>query len=107
MKKGWVVGIIVFLLSSSCEPADSQILPAEVEQFIEKRDLCDHFRGEHTGGINRSRDQEVILEEDKYCIGSDSALKLLREKYKDNPAVFQTLAKYDDCIEGNCGATER
>jgi len=77
-------------------------MPIEVSNFIERRENCDHFRGEMPGD-NSERAKEVNRELEKYCQGSDKELSVLRNKYRKQQDVLHALSKFDDCIEGNCG----
>lgn len=75
--------------------------PNEVNKFIERRDLCDHFRGEIPGDRSE-RATEVNRQLQRYCPGTDRELRDLRSRYRDQPEVVQKLSKYEDCIEGGC-----
>jgi hypothetical protein len=77
--------------------ASPTLLPVDVTAFIEKRDTCDHFRGEDSYDADREKFLKARLHE--FCDGTDKALKSLRFKYTDNPEVISALAPYDDKIE--------
>lgn len=78
-------------------------LPSDVRAFIDKRDGCDHFRGEpwDPGDDPLVKDRrEFILENiNKLCTGTDKQLTELREKYRNNSAVIERLRQYEDNIE--------
>lgn len=72
-------------------------LPADVAAFKERRDLCDHFRGEDPYDDERRRFLAERLE--KYCPGTDRELAALKAKYRDRDAVQKALAEYEESIE--------
>jgi len=72
-------------------------LPADVVKFKERRDLCDHFRGEEPYDKERKTFLEKNLK--RYCTGTDKELASLKTKYKDNEAVLKALGDYEAKIE--------
>ena len=68
--------------ASSASAADGA-LPRDVAQFIERRDLCEHSRGESLEGDTQRR-AFVARRLRQYCVGSDAALARLRKKYADD-----------------------
>ena len=74
-------------------------LPKEVASFIEKRDLCDHFRGEPP----YDEERRIFLHKNmiELCTGSDQDLANLKAKYRDNPTVLKKLSIYEEDIEPN------
>lgn len=99
--KNWVGLFIAVLFVVHIADVKAGDMPAEVSDFVERRELCDHFRGEMTGDESE-RGKAVNRELEHYCKGSDGKLIYLRNKYKDRQEVLQALSKYEDCIEGNC-----
>lgn len=71
--------------------------PADVERFIERRDACDHFRGEEAYDAGRRK----FLEEQtlKLCVGTDRRLADLKMKYGNDKAVMGKLSEYEAQIE--------
>lgn len=79
-------------------PAPSaSAIPLEVDKFREKRDMCDHFRGEDPS--NAKRAAELAAEMEKTCRGTDQALAELRNKYASNSMVITALKEYEDKVE--------
>jgi hypothetical protein len=74
-------------------------LPKDVSDFIEKRDLCDHFRGEDPYDDER----RVFLEENisKFCTGTDLELLKLKDKYIKNQSIMDVLNHYEEKIEAS------
>ena len=78
-------------------PTTATALPNEVTNFVQRRDSCDHFRGEEAYDAERGAFLRKSLKET--CTGSDRKLKSLREKYRRNPAVAKKLKDYENNIE--------
>lgn len=78
-------------------------LPHDVERFIERREVCEHFRGEPWPEGSTREDAErrsfVARELEKHCAGSDAQLAALRRKYRNDKTVIRTLEPYEDVIE--------
>jgi hypothetical protein len=77
--------------------ADS--LPRDVARYIERRDVCEHWRGED--GYDKERQAQINFGQCQSCPGSDAGLAKLKAKYKNNPAVVSRLKNYEVRIEGN------
>ena len=83
-------------LTSHHAMAESK-LPKDVETFVEKRDQCDHFRGEEPYDDARATDLGEMLK--KYCKGTDKDLARLRKKYSKNKAAKEALDGYERSVE--------
>lgn len=79
------------------EPAPDAPLPAEVAAFRERRDECDHFRGEDPYDAERAAFLSEALT--RTCTGTDAELKALRARYAGDPRVLAALADYEDEAE--------
>lgn len=77
-------------------PGDAA-LPADVAAFVEKRDTCDHFRGEEPYDDERAKFIGEQLEAN--CTGTDAELARLRAAHAADPAIMARLADYEDTIE--------
>lgn len=77
--------------------APASALPQDVAAFIERRDQCDHFRGEEPYDDTRAAELAVKLRET--CTGTDAALERLKKKYAGSAAISAKLAGYDPAIE--------
>ncbi|PHS11847.1 MAG: hypothetical protein COA86_18855 [Kangiella sp.] len=75
------------------------ILPMDVSKFVERRDGCDHFRGESP--YNEERRKFLLKSMTELCTGTDKELSGLKIKYKINKAIFALLSKYEIDIEPN------
>jgi hypothetical protein len=71
--------------------------PDDVAQFVERRQTCDHFRGEEP--YSPERRAEIEAASDKFCRGTDRELAALRSKYRDNAAILKVLDAVEMDIE--------
>ena len=69
-------------------------LPQDIQSFEEQYRLCEHFRGEHTGGSSPERDQQVNEQLAKVCPAADQSLIQLRAKYRLNQKILEYLASF-------------
>lgn len=80
--------LFVIALAASAAP-----LPPAVTRFIERRQGCDHWRGEYSEDPVRRRQIEAGAK--KECTGSDRELDRLRRVYRRNPAVRDALKDFE------------
>jgi len=71
----------------------------DLATFLERRALCDHFRGEVPDPPDAQRMREVSQQIDAYCTGTDAQLAALRQRYRGDPAVTKQLAQFEDHVE--------
>lgn len=81
----------------ACAGQARTVLPQDVQAFVGKRDMCDHFRGEVP--YDKARRQFLIRKMDELCTGTDARLAALKKKYASDETVQSTLAKYEPQIE--------
>ena len=74
-------------------------LPREVQRYVDKREGCDHMRGEIPDRGEKQRMREVRREIRRLCKGTDKELARLKRKYAKNPAVMQRLGEFEPGIE--------
>lgn len=88
-------------------------LPSDVLSFVNRRDGCDHFRGEPTdfneaylkqtgeAGLREQRERAEFVNQRiaELCIGTDAQLFALKARYAANPAVLTVLNTYEQKIE--------
>lgn len=96
MKKNLICLALLVLMSSVLAEAP---LPPDVQKFIERREGCDHMRGEIPDPGEKRRMKEVNREIEKLCKGTDKQLAQLKKKYVSNAAVMQRLNEFEDGIE--------
>ena len=78
-------------------PATQASLPADIVAFRERRDACDHFRGEDAYDAKRAA--FLAAEVARTCTGSDRALADLRKHYASDARALAALKDYEDKIE--------
>jgi hypothetical protein len=80
------------------------IYPQEVSDYIQRRELCEHFRAEPwpegASDEERERREFIALQLKNYCEGADRGLRELKAKYRDERGVMDRLEKYEEEIEG-------
>ena len=72
-------------------------LPPDVARFVERRDGCDHFRGEDPYDAERRKflHQQML----ELCTGTDKQLAELKKKYRTDKTVTAKLNQYEPQIE--------
>jgi hypothetical protein len=90
--------------TEQCEEARKiPALPTDVKLFVERRDGCDHFRGEPWDNGDKpdikERREFIFQNLKELCTGTDMQLKELRDKYHYNAVILDLLRKYEDRIE--------
>lgn len=88
-----LIPIFLFCFSALAAPR----LPADVSKFIERREACDHFRGEEAYDEARAKELAVALE--KNCKGTDAQLAGLRKKYAKDKKIMRRLKGYENRVE--------
>jgi hypothetical protein len=71
--------------------------PSDLARFIERRDGCDHFRGEEP--YDKERRAFLNQKMNELCPGTDKALAGLKEKYRKNKKAMAVLNEYESQIE--------
>lgn len=72
-------------------------LPQAIIAFQQRRDECDHLRGEEPYDQQRAAFLKAALA--KACKGSDQALAALRKRFAQHPEALAALKPYQDRIE--------
>lgn len=72
-------------------------LPTDVARFVEKRDGCDHFRGEEA--YDEERRKFLLKNMNALCKGTDARLMQLKKKYAQQRAIMHKLNDYEEQIE--------
>lgn len=82
-------------------------VPPEVRKFIDRREGCDHMRGEVPDAADKRRVRELEREVRHLCKGTDAQLAQLKRKYHSHPLVMQRLNEFEPNIEPSAAATGR
>ncbi len=75
--------------------------PFDVEEFIDRREICDHFRGEEPYDADRAKFLADKIKET--CSGTDKELRELKLKYQNDDKVMQILNRFEEEIESENG----
>lgn len=87
----------VLVAVSSTFVAAAQPLPADVRVFVDRREQCEHWRGEYSE--DEARIAEINAKACAACLGTDAQLARLRKKYAADAGAKAALAKYEAKIE--------
>jgi hypothetical protein len=90
-----VLLLVLFVLP--CHSNAHSKLPRDITQFMERRDACDHFRGEEPYDAARRKFLEDKMRQ--VCLGTDRKLAALKLKYKNQAKVLVKLGEYEPRIE--------
>lgn len=74
-------------------------LPPDVNRFIDRRETCDHVRGEFPDPPDPQRVQELTESIATSCTGTDAQLARLKERYRNDLAVIRRLDAFESEIE--------
>ena len=75
--------------------------PDDVEQFLFKREGCDHMRGEIPEPHQKARMREIQREIRRLCTGTDKQLVKLKKKYADDQRVMAALDELEPDVEAS------
>jgi hypothetical protein len=88
---------VVAALGCCWAASASPQLPTDVNRSVERRDACDHFRGEEPYDTKRAA--FLNRKQREACAGTDAQLRQLKRKYLRDRAVQSRLAGYEAGIE--------
>lgn len=71
--------------------------PEDVRDFIERREGCDHFRGEEP--YDEARAAFIAQELERLCRGTDAELESLKRSHANAPEVLEVLNRFDAQVE--------
>jgi hypothetical protein len=97
--------IAALLAAQSCHALEGYSV--NLDEFIQQREACDHFRGEMPEPGDGERMEEIKAEIRKFCTGTDAKLDLLRMKYALSPEIMARLAVFETRIERKRKAPSR
>lgn len=97
------ISVLTLLLLGGGWPTQAAEHPTDLRRFLERREECDHWRGE--AGYDKARQADIDRGVCRTCTGTDAELARLRKKYRANPGVMDLLDELEDRIEGPDKAT--
>lgn len=74
-------------------------LPSDVQRFVDRREGCDHMRGEVPEHGAKQRMREVRRDIEQLCKGTDKELAQLKKKHAMNLSVMRRLDEFEPGIE--------
>lgn len=74
-------------------------LPRDVRRFVERREGCDHMRGEMPAPPETRHLPELRRETERLYKGTDAQLAQLKKKYRENSSVLKRLNEFEPDIE--------
>lgn len=90
------VFLVALALAGCVTPSNDK---RDLDSFVQRRALCDHFRGELPDPAEKARMDEVIKKANEACAGTDAQLKALKSKYALDAEVMAKLRQYEDEVE--------
>lgn len=96
--------VCLALLTSTLPVLAAGPLPSDVKKFVDRREGCDHMRGELPYPSEKQRMKEVNREIERLCKGTDDQLAQLKRKYASNGPVMQRLKEFEVVIEAGSAA---
>lgn len=96
--------------ASECVPQEGERpgicgFPADVRDFVDMRDACDHWRGEpvpeHEDDPQEDRKKQILEAIKESCTGTDKRLAGLKAAYVGDPKILQLLDEYEPDIESD------
>lgn len=94
--KALELSVLMFTSAAAAAQA-APSLPPDVAEFVERRDLCDHFRGEEPYDAERKAFLEKTIVE--LCTGTDQQLASLKLEHSSNSVAMAKLSQYETDIE--------
>ena len=82
---------------AGARPAPPAAVHPDVDSFIARREICDHFRGEDP--YDKDRRAFIARKIAESCTGTDAELARLRTKYRDDFDVMGRLFQFDEKVE--------
>ncbi len=101
MHKHFVVSFLLLAAVPTSWATGIPAYPDDIEEFIDRREICDHYRGEEPYDVERAK--FLAEQNNKTCSGTDEELRELKNKYKDNKEVMQILDRFEHEIEAKNG----
>lgn len=90
------IGFIAYLLTSLLA-VSAPALPKDVNDFLDQREACDHWRGEY--GYDEERQADIDYAICQACVGTDKRLANLKQTYHANKEILSRLDVFESDIE--------
>lgn len=94
--------LLVLLAAAPAFAQDAGAAP-ELAQYIERREVCEHFREEPwpegEDAEARERRDFIAAQREQYCSGADQGLRELKARHAGDPQALGRLERYEAEIE--------
>jgi hypothetical protein len=95
--RGIIVAVIALL--AVLDVAQAASMPRDVARYVDRREGCNHWAGEE--GYDAARRTEINKAiADMRCTALDQDERVLRHRYRHNPAVLRQIRKARDTYPG-------
>lgn len=84
---------------TATNPTQDKPDPNELRAFLERRELCDHLRGEIPDPGDPDATRDAVAAINQYCTGTDAQLSRLKRLFAADTAVMKQLNTLEPCIE--------
>jgi hypothetical protein len=74
-------------------------LPRDVQRFVDRREACDHMRGDIPDPSEKRPMNGVAREINMLCAGTDRELVQLKRKYATNSTIMQILTQFETGVD--------
>jgi hypothetical protein len=93
----FITSLVGLALASISHATGIPDYPFDVEEFVDRREICDHFRGEEPYDDDRAKFLAEQIE--KVCTGTDKELQALKQKYNGDDEIMQILNRFEERVE--------
>ncbi|WP_099140368.1 hypothetical protein [Xenorhabdus kozodoii] len=94
MKKLTMVCIMFFFLCGFTLASDN-IIPKDLQEYIDNAEDCQHFAGEWDSHLSDERKKEIENDIEQYCTKAKLLQNKLKEKYKKDTRKIEIIENYD------------
>lgn len=86
--------LLLLLLGAAGAAAAKSPLPADVQQFVNNAELCEHMAGEWDSDLAQKRKKAIERAIERYCGIAQRQHQLLRKKYQADAGMQKILATH-------------
>lgn len=97
----WQKAITGALLGALCVSCATEPSQQDLDTFLERREICDHLRGEVPEPGDRAVMDEFNRQINTYCKGTDAQLQQMKRRLAGNPRAMEKLNDLEPGIESS------
>ena len=94
-KSAWLA--CFFIMIPAVGFAECHGYPDDIARFLERRALCNHFRGEEA--YDDQRANFLTRQIDETCTGTDAELRMLTDRYQSEKDFLKLLFEFEERVE--------